>query len=164
MKKILLITISMLFLLITFTGCSSFSEIQLTKDNASNYLNIDLNGGGILTDNQYSLGEYDGVYGEGTIQGLPGYKYNDVVLTIKFNYSYSDNHGNDTGDFAIEETVYLSDAGNATISVSKAIDDIYDIDDVVNIEDYYQLLGGLLETVTCNNYEITSASGTISQI
>ena len=163
----------LLSLCLVFSACSATSsnqsastseqetttsnEIQLTTENASNYLTFEIKGGGAGTDysSMYGIG-YEGVTVNGTITGVSGYTYNNVTITMNFKFTYENwGGGRDYtgGDYTqtITEDVVLNAGGNGTVSASEKI----------QLEPYHYV--GHWSNVECLGYEIVSASGTVTQ-
>ena len=151
-----------LSVMILFSACSTIdgttnNEIQLTTDNASQYLNFSIKGGGDGADysSMYGIG-YENIAVNGTITGIAGYTYNNVTITMKFSFTYEDwSGGQDSygGDYtqSITQDIALNVGGSGNVSASERI----------QLEPYHYV--GHWSNVECQGYEIVDITGTVTQ-
>lgn len=156
LKRTLCIISTAILVLTVFSACSHNNaeienvnnEIQLTTDNASQYLTFELHG--YPTD--YSSGTYKKVAVNGTISGIPGYTYNNVIIELDFDFSwsYGEGYGYHSGTHTATATTELNLAGNGTISIEETARQSG------NISVY-------MKNCSCDGYRIVSVSGTVTQ-
>lgn len=147
--KVLVLVLAVIFV---FTACSmsdnASNEIQLTTENASQYLNFELYG--YPTD--YSSGSYKKVAAKGTISGIPGYTYNDVTVELSFSYSYT--YGmNGSDSCVITASSDLNLAGNGTVSV----------EETARHSGSNRKVVAYMSDCECDGYTITSVTGTVTK-
>ena len=136
---------TILSVVLIFTRCSmsdnASNEIQLTTENASQYLTFELHG--YPSDYNASWDSYSELTVNGTITGVPGYSYNNVVITVAVGFKY---HGDDYADHnhTIEASSTLNIGGSGTVSASEYI-------------------GGHMSLVESTGYTITSVTGTVTK-
>lgn len=121
------------------------NEIQLTTENASQYLTFELHG--YPTD--YSYGTYKKVAANGNISGIPGYTYNNVTVELSFSYSYT--YGSRSDSCVITASSDLNLAGNGTVSVEETAKH-----NGTNVVAY-------MSDCECDGYTITSVTGTVTK-
>lgn len=155
-----MICISIMVFMVLFSGCdvSDTNKITLTVDNASDYLEFNIKAGGADAKyNSYlhSLG-YASVFMSGEINGISGYSYDNVVVTIACSYSFEDNAGGRLPGLewkyhtTLSETVKLNVGGNGKIEKKE------DLEVLTNCIEYFK-------NIECPGYVIQSISGTVSK-
>lgn len=123
------------------------NEIQLTTQNASQYLTFELHG----YPTEYSYGSYKKVAANGTISGIPGYTYNNVTVELSFSYSYTyGSSGSDTCEITTSSTLNL--AGNGTVSVEETAKHSGANSNII----------AYMSDCECNGYTIISVTGTVT--
>ncbi|MBQ9517075.1 MAG: hypothetical protein IJR60_03265 [Eubacterium sp.] len=157
MKRILIITSSLLMVLLVFAGCTTAGtqsdstddgSIVITPENAEDYLEMNLEierfdynsmNGKVYTDHE----SHNAFIISGDINGISGYRYENVELTIEciVNSDVPIVNTNTKGR-EFKTTVSLSSAGNATV------------------EEGFQCWIGK-ETDSTITYKIVEASGTV---
>ena len=127
----------------TTTEETAKNEIQLTTENASQYLTFELHG----YPTNYSSSYYTGVVVNGTISGIAGYTYNNVTVTIDVTFSYNnyDDYSLDDETYKVTTSSQLNLGGSGTVAYE---------------EEY---TGNHMTDVNCLGYTITSVTGTVSQ-
>lgn len=154
--KLISVLISVILL---FCGCTSAdlmggkSSITLTTENASDYLTFSLHGGGGNPDYSSSYGiVYHSVEAYGDISGINGYEYDNVNVTLKFNYKLTPagNYDNENYDI-ITDPIPLNVGGYGVVNVSER----------TNKNTYYKFYESDVE---CLGYEIISITGTVKPI
>ncbi|GEM_PF-2429862 len=160
MKNTIRIISIILSAVIILSGCSfsngttkDSKNIVLTTENASNYLTFSLYGGGGSPDYSSSYGVvYRTVEANGDISGISGYEYDNVNITLKFNYKLTPagNYDNENYDI-ITEPIQLNVGGYGVVNVSER----------TNNNTYYKFYESDIE---CLGYEIVSITGTVKPV
>lgn len=157
MKRILSLCVILTLLAAIFSSCSysgtesNSSDIQLTTDNATNYLTFSIRGGGSDAEYIFSEYKYKSAYFNGTITGVSGYTYNDVTITVSCKYSCQNSSGK-TETFTLSDTTSLNVGGNGSVSAEDTTDHL------TGYSGYHYCT-----SVECNGYVITSISGTVTK-
>lgn len=167
MKKIKILSLLLVCVLL-FTACSAGggsniestdtttstinNSVQLTTDNASQYLNFNLHGYPSDYDGYYF---YEKLVVTGSISGIAGYTYNNVSVKLSVKFTFDKKWSNElwstVDSCSVEIATQLNLGGNGNVSVEEAPT----TQNGVNL--------GSIKNVECLGYTITSVTGSVTK-
>lgn len=160
MKRVWAILMALIILTVLVSGCdaSSSGKVALTVDNASDYLEFNIKAGG--DDSEYSSMRqavaHKSAFMSGTISGISGYTYDNVVVTIACTFTFEEMSGGRRPGLeskyttTLSETVKLNVGGNGKIAKKEELHVLPNSDEA-------------FKNVKCSGYVIESISGTVRE-